>query len=102
MGESTARITILKGYTRKVTAGFLGSRFKKTEQWCFHLQLLTIITATDKFVNPSKILFYIKNSKDLPQVRTTANFIAQEGCHHYGKMRAASWDLGVVHCYTRR
>ena len=102
MGESTARITILKGYTRKVTAGFLGSRFKKTEQWCFHLQLLTIITATDKFVNPSKILFYIKNSKDLPQVRTTANFIAQQSRRRYGKMRAAQWHLGTVHSYTWR
>lgn len=52
---------------RKTAAGFLGSRFKKTEQWCFHLQLLTIITVTDKFVNPSKILFCIENSKAAPK-----------------------------------
>lgn len=81
MGESTARITILKGCKRKVTAGFLGSRFKKTEQWCFHIQLLTIITATDKFVNPSKIPFSIEKWKGTPEEQVVANFIVQQTYH---------------------
>jgi len=47
---------------KKMAAWFLGSHVSKNQTEYFIIQLLTIITVTDCFVNPSKIYFLLLNS----------------------------------------